>query len=97
LIFANPAPILQHSKQWQEPVESSSFGSDLIAAKIAVKMAKGLRFKLVRIMGVQVYGSMNVAVLCQLIIGKNSMKHKLTLKKQQFAISYRRVHEAQCW
>ncbi len=54
LIFVNRAPILWYSKR-QNTVEASTFGSEFIAAKIAVEMVEGLRYKL-RMMGVQVDG-----------------------------------------
>ena len=59
LIFINQAPILWYSKR-QNTVEASTFGSEFIAAKIAVEMIEGLRYKLLRMMGVQVEGPTNV-------------------------------------
>jgi hypothetical protein len=45
LIHVNKAPILWYSKR-QNTVETSTFGSEYIAAKIAVAMVEGLRYKL---------------------------------------------------
>jgi hypothetical protein len=44
LIFANSSPILWYSKR-KKMIESSVFGSELVALKIATEMKKGLRYK----------------------------------------------------
>jgi hypothetical protein len=44
IIFVNNALILWHSKR-QNTVESSSFGSEFVALRMAVDMIKGLRYK----------------------------------------------------
>jgi hypothetical protein len=44
LIYVNKAPILWYSKR-QNTVETSTFGSEYIAARIAVEMIEGLRYK----------------------------------------------------
>ena len=51
LIYVKCAPILWFSKR-QNTVETSTFGSEFVAARIAVEMVEGLRYKL-RMMGVQ--------------------------------------------
>jgi Reverse transcriptase (RNA-dependent DNA polymerase) len=51
-IYINKAPILWYSKR-QNTVEMSTFGSEYIAARIAVEMIEGLRYKL-RMMGIEV-------------------------------------------
>jgi hypothetical protein len=50
LIYVNRAPILWFSKR-QNTVETSTFGSEFVALKIAVELIEGLRYKL-RMMGV---------------------------------------------
>jgi hypothetical protein len=92
LIFVNRAPILWYSKR-QNTVEASTFGSEFIAAKIAVEMVEGLRYKL-RMMGVQVDGPTNVFCDNESVV-KNSTKPESTLKKKHNAIAYHRVREAQ--
>ena len=92
LIFVNRAPILWYSKR-QNTVEASTFGSEFIAAKVAVEMIEGLRYKL-RMMGVQVDGPTNVFCDNESVV-KNSTRPESTLKKKHNAIAYHRVREAQ--
>ena len=93
LIFINRAPILWYSKR-QNTVEASTFGSEFIAAKIAVETIEGLRYKL-RMMGVQVEGPTNVFCDNESVV-KNLTKPESTLKKKHNAIAYHRgVREAQ--
>ena len=92
LIFVNRAPILWYSKR-QNTVEASTFGSEFIAAKVAVEMVEGLRYKL-RMMGIQVDGPTNVFCDNESVV-KNSTKPESTLKKKHNAIAYHRVREAQ--
>jgi hypothetical protein len=58
LILVNRAPILWHSKR-QNTVESSTFGSEFVAAKTSIEMVEGLRYKL-RMMGVAIDGATSV-------------------------------------
>jgi hypothetical protein len=55
LIFLNRAPILWYSKH-QNTVETSTFGSEYVAAKMAVEMIEGLRYKL-QMMDIPVAGT----------------------------------------
>ena len=52
ILYINRAPIIWYSKR-QNTVESSTFGSEFIAMKIAVELIEGLRYKL-RMMGVPI-------------------------------------------
>jgi hypothetical protein len=92
LIFVNRAPILWYSKR-QNTVETSTFGSEFIAAKTAVEMVEGLRYKL-RMMGVQVDGPTNLFCDNESVVS-NATKPESTLKKKHNAIAYHRVREAQ--
>jgi hypothetical protein len=47
IIFVNRAPILWYSKR-QNTVESSTFGSEFVAMRIAIEMIECLRYKLRR-------------------------------------------------
>jgi hypothetical protein len=58
IIFLNRAPIIWHSKQ-QNTVETSTFGSEFVAARIAVELIEGLRYKLC-MFGVPIEGPTNV-------------------------------------
>jgi hypothetical protein len=46
LIFVNRAPIMWYSKQQQNTVESSTFGSECMAMRVALDLIEGLRYKL---------------------------------------------------
>jgi hypothetical protein len=84
LIFCNRAPIIWFSKR-QNTVETSSFGSEFIAARITVELIEGLRYKL-RMFGIPIDGPANV--YC------NSSKPQSVLKKKHNSIAYHRVREA---
>ncbi len=45
ILYINRAPIIWYSKR-QNTVESSTFGSEFIAMKIAIELIEGLRYKL---------------------------------------------------
>ena len=65
----------------------------VVAARIAVEMVEGLRYKL-RMMGVQVDGPTNVFCDNTAVV-MSTTKPKSTLKKKHNAIAYHRVREAQ--
>jgi hypothetical protein len=91
IIFVNRAPILWFSKR-QNTVESSTFGSEFVALRIAVEMIEGLRYKL-RMMGVEIDGP--CTVLCDnRAVYLNSAHPESMLKKKHAAINYHRVREA---
>ena len=92
LIYINRAPILWYSKR-QNTVETSTFGSEFVAARIAVEMVEGLRYKL-RMMGVDIDGPTYVFCDNEGVV-KNATKPESTLKKKHNAIAYHRVREAQ--
>jgi Reverse transcriptase (RNA-dependent DNA polymerase) len=92
LIFVNRAPILWYSKR-QNTVETSTFGSEFVAAKIAVEMVEGLRYKL-RMMGVEIHGPTDMFGDNQSVV-VNATKPESVLKKKHNAIAYHRVREAQ--
>lgn len=92
IIFLNKAPILWYSKR-QNTVESSTFGSEFIAAKIAVEMVEGLRYKL-RMMGIPLDGPTNFFCDNNSVV-QNVSRPESVLKKKHCAIAYHRVREAQ--
>jgi hypothetical protein len=92
LIFINKAPILWYSKR-QNTVESSTFTSEFVAAKIAVEMIEGLRYKL-RMMGVEIDGPTNMFCDNESVVA-NATKPDSVLKKKHCAIAYHRVREAE--
>jgi hypothetical protein len=74
-------------------VETSTFGSEYMAAKMAVEMIEGLRYKL-RMMGIPVAGMTNFFCGNELVV-KLSFRPESTLKKKHNAIAYHHESEAQ--
>lgn len=91
IIFVNQAPIVWYSKR-QNTVETSTFGSEYVALRIATELIIGLVYKL-RMMGVPVEGPANVFVDNESVV-KSASRPESTLKKKHNAICYHRVREA---
>lgn len=91
IIFVNRAPIMWYSKQ-QNTVETSTFGSEFVAARIAVELIESLRYKL-RMFDIPIDGLTNVYCDNDSVCS-NSTKPESTLKKKHNAIAYHRVREA---
>ena len=91
IIYVNRAPIIWYSKR-QNTVETSTFGSEFIAMKIATEQIEGLRYKL-RMFGVPIDGPANVFGDNQSVINNASIPES-PLKKKHVAICYHRVREA---
>ena len=81
------------SRRGRTPWRPLHFGSEFVAARIAVEMVEGLRYKL-RMMGVQVDGPTNVFYDNAAVV-MNTTKPESTPKKKHNAIAYHRVREAQ--
>ena len=91
LIFLNCTPVRWYSKR-QATVESSTYGSELVAARIATEMVLEMRMTL-RALGVPVKGASylfgdNLSVITNTTIPSS------TLKKKHNAIAYHRIREA---
>ena len=91
LIFVNRAPILWYSKR-QNTVETSTFGSEFIAMKTAVKQVESLRYKLC-MFGILLEGSTNMFCDNEAAF-KNASIPDSTLKKKHSSICYHRCREA---
>jgi hypothetical protein len=91
LLYLNKAPIMWYSKS-QKTVETSTFGSEFVAMRVATEIIKGLRYKL-RMMGVPLDGLANVLADNETMI-KNSTIPLQTLQKKHNAICYHYVREA---
>ena len=91
IILVNRAPVLWFSKR-QNTVESSTFGSEFVAMRIAIEMIEGLRYKL-RMMGVEIQGACNVFCDSNAVV-LNSTVPESMLKKKHAAINYHRAREA---
>jgi len=91
LIYANSAPIIWFSKA-QTTVETSTFGSEFIAMKIAVELLEALHYKL-RMFGIPIDGASNVFCDNKSVV-TNSTVPESTLKKKHNAIAYHRMRES---
>jgi hypothetical protein len=91
LIFLNRSPIIWYSKA-QNTVETSTFGSEFTAMRIAVELLISLRYKL-RMLGVPLEGPVNTFCDNSSVV-TNSTLPSSTLKKKHNSIAYHRVREA---
>ena len=91
IIFLNMAPVLWYSKR-QNTVETSTFGSEFIALRVAVELTESIRYKL-RMFGVPVPES--ARILCDnKSVVDSSMYPESRLKKKHCSIAYHRIREA---
>lgn len=91
IIFVGHAVIKWYSKR-QNTVETSTYGSELVAMRIAVEAILEMRYKL-RMMGIQVYD--HSVLLCDnqsVII--NTQLPTSTLKKKHNSVAYHKCREA---
>ena len=91
LIFVNKAPIHWYSKK-QATVESSTFGAEFCAMRIAADQIESLRYKL-RMFGVPIDGPANVYCDNEAVY-KNTVLPESTLKKKHHSIAYHRCRQA---
>jgi hypothetical protein len=90
LLFVCRAVVLWFSKR-QNIVETSTFGSEFVAMRIAVDLIEALRYKL-RMFGVPIEGPTNVFCNSEAVT-KNAIYPESTLKKKHNAIAYHRMRE----
>jgi hypothetical protein len=91
LIFVNKAPVMWFSKR-QNTVETSTFGSEFVAMKIAKEMIVALRYKL-RMFGIPIEGPTNVYCDNEGVV-KNTSIPESVLGKKHLSIAYHAVREA---
>jgi len=91
LIFINHSPIVWYSKS-QTTVESSTFGAEFAATRIAVDLVESLHYKL-RMFGVPLEGPTNMFVDKSSVV-LNATVPSSTLKKKHNSIAYHRIREA---
>ena len=87
----NMAPVLWYSRR-QNTVETSTFGSEFVALRIATELIESLRYKLL-MFGVPIEGSANVFCDNESVV-KSSGVPESRLKKNHCSIAYHRVREA---
>lgn len=91
LYFLNKTPVDGFSRK-QSTVETSTYGSEFVAAKLAVQQIVNLRLML-RYLGVPVAGKAFMFGDNESVVKSGSMPHS-KLKKRQNALSYHFVREA---
>jgi len=91
ILLLNNTPIYWLSKR-QKTVETSTYGSELVAARIAVDLLIEMRYKL-RMLGVPVEES-SVLVGDNMSVVVNTTLPSSSLKKKHQACNYHRVREA---
>ena len=91
LLFVNRAPIIWYSKR-QNTVETSTFGSEFVAMRIAVELVESLRYKL-RMFGIPLLGATNVFCDNEAVT-RNAIHPESTLQKKHNSIAYHRTREA---
>ena len=90
LLYCNKAPIIWHSKR-QATVESSTFGSEFVALRIATELIIALRYKL-RMFGIPIESPTDVFCDNEAVY-RNTAFAESTLKKTHNSICYHRVRE----
>ena len=91
LLFVNGTPMRWYSKR-QNCVETSTYGSEIVAGRIAVDLAVELRYNL-RMLGAPVKGAAILFGDNQSMVTNTSLPHSI-LKKRHSANNYHRVREA---
>jgi hypothetical protein len=91
IIFLNRSPTIWYSKS-RSTVETSTFGSEFVAMRIAVELVEGLRYKL-RTFGIPLLGPTNVFCDNEAVT-KIVVYPKSKLKKKHNAMAYHRAREA---
>jgi hypothetical protein len=90
LVFVNSTPVRWYSKM-QKTVETSTYGSELVAARIATDIAMEFRYN-VRMMGFEVDGPVNMFGDNQSVI-LNTTIPSSQLKKKIHGCAYHRIRE----
>jgi hypothetical protein len=91
LIFINGTPIKWYSKR-QNTVETSTYGSEFVAMRIATELTIALRYNL-RSLGIAIQGPANVFCDNNSVVISSSIPSSV-LKKKHNAIAYHKVREA---
>ena len=91
IIFVNMAPISWFSRK-QSTIETSTFGSEYIALRIAIEKVISLRYKL-RMMGIGLNGSANIFMDNESVV-RSGMNPDTVLKKKHVSIAYHKSRES---
>jgi Reverse transcriptase (RNA-dependent DNA polymerase) len=91
IFFINGAPIIWYSKR-QNTIESSTFGSEFVALKIAIEMNEAIRYKL-RMFGIPIDGETNCFCDNKSVV-TNAIVPQSTLHKKHNYVAYHKVRES---
>jgi hypothetical protein len=91
IIYINKPPILWYSKR-QTTIETSTFGSEIVAMKIAIEMVESLQYKL-RMMGINIDGPCDVLCDNESVV-KNVTRPESPCKKKHNSVAYHKAREA---
>ena len=91
LLLVNNTPLIWYTKR-QKTVESSTYGSELVAARIGVEMVMEVRYK-IRMLGMRLEGT-SLMVGDNMSVVLNTTIPSSMLKKKHNAVAYHRVREA---
>jgi hypothetical protein len=91
ILFLNRAPIVWYSKK-QNTVETSTFGAEFVALRIATEIIEATRYNL-RMLGIPIDGACSMFCDNESVV-KNSSIPESTLRCKHNAITYHRVREA---
>ena len=91
LLFVAGMPVKWYSKR-QKTVETSSYGSELVATRIAIELVQELRYKL-RMLGANIEDS-TIMYGDNMSVVLNTTVPSSQLKKKHNAIAYHRIREA---
>ena len=90
IIYVNQAPIMWYSKK-QNTIETSTFGSEFVALKIAVELVESLIYKL-RMFGVPIEGEARIFCDNESVVN-SSGNPETVLKKKHCSVAYHKVRE----
>ena len=91
IIMVNMAPVVWYSKR-QNTVETSTFGSEIVALRIAIELIDSLRYKL-RMFGVPISGPARVFCDNESVV-KTTTIPESRIKKKHSSIAYHRIRES---
>ena len=92
VIYINKAPIIWWSKR-QNTVETSTYGSELVAMRLAVEMIKALKYKL-WMFGIEIMEDETKIFCDNNSVVINTSIPESTLKKKHHSINFNYVREA---
>ena len=91
LIYVNKAPIIWYSKR-QNTVECSTYGSELVAMRLAIEMVKALKYKLL-MFGIGILEDETKVFSDNQSVVTNTSVPESTLKKKHYSINFNYVRE----